>query len=149
MRILVALLAGALFGLGLIVSDMVNPARVLGFLDVAAIAKGGSATGGWDPTLAFVLGGALIPMALAWWLVGRSPAPVCGGSFPGRPSPLIDTRLIGGAALFGAGWGLVGFCPGPALTALGTGSGEALIFTAAMLAGMFAHRLASPAARAA
>lgn len=144
MRILVALMAGALLGLGLIVSDIVNPARVLGFLDFAAIA-----TGGWDPTLAFVLGGALIPMALAWWLAGRSPAPVCGGSFPGRPSRLIDARLIAGAALFGAGWGLVGFCPGPALTALGTGSGEALIFTAAMLAGMLAHRLAAPAARTA
>lgn len=146
MRVLAALLAGALFGLGLIVSDMVNPARVLGFLDVAAIA-----TGGWDPTLAFVLGGALVPMALAWRLAGRrtaqGAAPLCGGSFPGRPTG-ADVRLIGGAALFGAGWGLVGFCPGPALAALGTGSAEALVFTAAMLAGMAAQHLAARSARA-
>ena len=144
MRVLVALVAGALFGLGLIVSDMVNPARVLGFLDVAAIA-----TGEWDPTLAFVLGGALAPMALAWRLAGRRATPACGGRFPGKPARRMDARLIGGAALFGAGWGLVGFCPGPALTALGTGSGEALLFTAAMVTGMVGYHLAIPATRAA
>jgi len=144
MRILVALLSGALFGLGLIVSDMINPARVLGFLDLATIA-----TGEWDPTLAFVLAGALVPMALAWRLARRRAAPLCGGGFPGRPAGRLDARLIGGAALFGAGWGLVGFCPGPALTALGTGSAEALVFAAAMLAGMLARRLATPSARVA
>ena len=143
MRALVALVSGALFGLGLIVSDMVNPARVLGFLDLGAIPSGG-----WDPTLAFVMAGALVPMALAWRLTAARAAPVCGGTFPGRPGG-IDRRLIGGAAVFGLGWGLVGFCPGPALTALGTGRMEALIFTAAMVAGMYAHRLAVPAARAA
>ena len=143
MRSLVALVSGALFGLGLIVSDMVNPARVLGFLDFGAIPEGVGA-GGWDPTLAFVMAGALAPMALAWLLAARRAAPVCGGSFPGRPGG-IDARLLGGAALFGIGWGLVGFCPGPALTALGTGRSEALVFTAAMVAGMYAHRLARPA----
>jgi uncharacterized membrane protein YedE/YeeE len=131
MRILVALVSGALFGLGLIVSDMVNPARVLGFLDIA---------GAWDPTLAFVMAGALIPMAVAWHIAAARPNPVCGGDFPDRPATRLDTRLLGGAALFGAGWGLVGFCPGPALTALGTGSPEALIFTMAMLIGMFWHQ---------
>ena len=132
MRALIALVSGGLFGLGLIVSDMMNPARVLGFLDVA---------GAWDPTLAFVMGGALIPMAIAWRIAAARPAPVCGGDFPGRPATRLDTRLLGGAALFGAGWGLVGFCPGPALTALGTGNAEALTFTFAMLIGMFGHAI--------
>ena len=144
MRLAAAFLAGALFGLGLIVSDMVNPARVLGFLDVAAIA-----TGGWDPTLAFVMAGALIPMAFAWRLAGRRPAPACGGAFPGRPAGRIDRRLAAGAAVFGAGWGLVGFCPGPALAALGTGRPEALVFTAAMVVGMVLHRFATPTPRTA
>jgi hypothetical protein len=138
MRILVALASGALFGLGLIVSDMVNPARVLGFLDVAGV---------WDPTLAFVMAGALVPMALVWRLAAARPAPICGGSFPARPPARFDRRLIGGAALFGAGWGLVGFCPGPALAALGTGSAEALVFSGAMLTGMAAHSLAFPTQR--
>lgn len=140
MRLLAALAAGALFGLGLIVSDMVNPARVLGFLDIA---------GAWDPTLAFVMGGALAPMALAWRLAARRTAPVCGGTFPARPAARFDARLIGGAALFGLGWGVVGFCPGPALVALGTGNGAALIFTAAMIVGMLGHHLMTPEPRTA
>ena len=135
MRVLVALASGALFGLGLIVSDMVNPARVLSFLDLA---------GAWDPTLAFVMGGALVPMAVAWRIAAARPAPVCGASFPGPPAARLDPRLLGGAVLFGAGWGLVGFCPGPALTALGTGNAPALVFTAAMLAGMLGHGFALP-----
>ena len=140
MRVLVALASGGLFGLGLIVSDMVNPARVLGFLDVA---------GAWDPTLAFVMAGALIPMAVAWRIAAARPAPVCGATFPGPPASRLGPRLLGGAALFGAGWGLVGFCPGPALTALGAGSTEALIFTAAMLTGMLGHGIAFPAPKTA
>ncbi|MHA1529650.1 MAG: DUF6691 family protein [Alphaproteobacteria bacterium] len=140
MRVLVALASGALFGLGLIVSDMVNPARVLGFLDLA---------GAWDPTLAFVMGGALIPMAVAWRIAAARPAPVCGATFPGPPAARLDLRLLGGAVLFGAGWGLVGFCPGPALTALGIGSTQAVIFTVAMLAGMFGHGIAFPMSKAA
>ena len=136
MRALVALASGALFGLGLIVSDMVNPARVLGFLDIA---------GAWDPTLAFVMAGALIPMAIAWRIAAARPAPACGGAFPGRPAARLDPRLLGGAALFGAGWGLVGFCPGPALTALGTGNMTALFFTLAMLTGMMVRTIIFPA----
>ncbi len=135
MRAFAALLSGALFGLGLIVSDMVNPARVLGFLDFAAIS-----TGTWDPTLAFVMAGALAPMALAWRLSARRAEPICGGAFPGPSSGEVNGRLFSGAAIFGAGWGLVGFCPGPALAALGSGSAEAVVFTAAMLAGMIVHR---------
>ncbi len=138
MRQLIALASGALFSLGLIVSDMVNPARVLGFLDIA---------GAWDPTLAFVMGGALVPMAFAWRLTSSGSHPFAGGNFPGPASSVIDIRLIGGAALFGAGWGLVGFCPGPALTALGTGNAEAMVFTAAMITGMFGYAVAAPSPR--
>lgn len=140
MRAFVALAAGGLFGLGLIVSDMVNPARVLGFLDIA---------GAWDPTLAFVMVGALIPMAIAWRIAATRATPVCGGEFPARPAPRVDPRLLGGAAVFGAGWGLVGFCPGPALTALGTGSLEALFFTIAMLTGMLVQGVFFPAPKTA
>jgi len=127
MRTHVALVAGALFGLGLLLSGMIDPARVLGFLHVAG--------GAWDPTLAFVMGGALIPMALAWAIAARGARPALAPAFPPRPGP-IDSRLIGGAALFGAGWGLAGFCPGPALAALTLGGAPAAIFTAAMVAGM-------------
>lgn len=136
MRILVSLLSGLLFGLGLTVSDMIDPARVLGFLRVAS--------GAWDPTLAFVMGGALVPMAIAWLLARRLNAPAFGGSFPEPASARIDARLLGGAALFGAGWGLVGFCPGPAFAALTQGGVPVLIFVAAMLVGFgVAGRLAS------
>lgn len=129
MRILVSLLSGLLFGLGLTVSDMIDPARVLAFLQVAG--------GAWDPTLAFVMGGALVPMAIAWAVRRRLSAPACGGSFPDPASTNIDARLLAGSALFGAGWGLVGFCPGPALAALTQGGMPVLIFVAAMLVGFW------------
>jgi hypothetical protein len=128
MRILVSLLAGLLFGLGLAVSDMIDPARVRAFLDLAS--------GAWDPTLAFVMGGAMIPMILAWQVARRQSAPACGTSFPGRPAGGVDARLLGGAALFGLGWGLVGFCPGPAVSAIGLGGWPVWLFVAAMAAGM-------------
>lgn len=130
MRIAVALMSGLLFGLGLAVSDMIDPARVLGFLDVAG--------GAWDPTLAFVMGGALIPMAAAWRLAAARGAPAYGESFPAKPGP-VDGRLLAGAALFGAGWGLVGFCPGPALAALTLGGWPVWAFVAAMAVGMVAQ----------
>ena len=130
MRILVALAAGSIFGIGLVVSDMVNPARVQAFLDPF---------GAWDPTLAFVMGGAMIPMLIAWALTpGRKP--LFAGGFPAMRTE-IDAKLVGGGAMFGAGWGLAGFCPGPALAALSFGGGGVLLFIAAMLAGIAAFRL--------
>jgi len=131
MRLAIHLAAGALFGLGLVISDMIDPARVLAFLDVAG--------GAWDPTLAFVMGGALVPMALAWRIAARRAAPSHGAAFPAPPAGAVDARLLGGAALFGAGWGLVGFCPGPALAALLLGGWPTLVFVGAMLAGMTLH----------
>lgn len=129
--LLVAIVAGLLFGIGLVISDMVNPARVLAFLDVA---------GEWDYSLALVMGGALIPSAIAYRIRARMQRPVCDARFqvPTRRDP--DARLIVGAVLFGIGWGLVGLCPGPALAALTTGATPVLIFVAAMLAGMALHR---------
>ena len=128
MRKLIALLAGLIFGLGMVVSDMINPARVLGFLDLFG--------GAWDPTLAFVMGGAVVVMAAAWLLAGTRQAPVFGGDMPGAAASFIDARLIGGAAIFGLGWGLVGLCPGPALAGMLVGGLPVLIFIAAMIFGM-------------
>ena len=128
MRKLIALLAGLIFGLGMVVSDMINPARVLGFLDLFG--------GAWDPTLAFVMGGAVVVMAAAWLLAGTRQTPVFGGDMPGAASSIIDRKLIGGAAIFGLGWGLVGLCPGPALAGMLVGGLPVLIFIAAMIFGM-------------
>lgn len=137
MRNLVALAAGALFGVGLVVADMTNAKRVQAFLDPL---------GAWDPTLAFVMGGAMLPMIVAW-IYARGRRPALGGAFPGRPGA-IDARLLGGAALFGAGWGLAGFCPGPALAALSFGGWPAWLFVAAMAIGMSLNdRLAAGRAR--
>lgn len=131
-RTLAAIVSGLLFGAGLVVSDMINPARVLAFLDV---------TGAWDPSLAFVMGGALVPSALAYRMRRCLRTPVFDDRFhvPAQTRP--DGALIGGAVLFGLGWGLVGLCPGPAIAALTTGRWEAGLFVAAMLAGMAAYRL--------
>ena len=120
-------------GVGLLVSDMIDPARVLAFLQVTS--------GAWDPTLAFVMGGAMLPMFAAWMLRRGRVAPVAGDSFPPEPSSLIDRRLLTGAGLFGLGWGLIGLCPGPALAALTMGDWPVLIFVSAMLVGMFAQDL--------
>ena len=128
MRILIALLAGLIFGLGLVVSDMINPARVLGFLDLFG--------GNWDPTLAFVMIGAVSVMAVAWSIARTRQAPVFGGDMPAPASGVIDGKLIGGAAIFGLGWGLVGLCPGPALAGFLVGGMPVVVFIAAMLAGM-------------
>ncbi len=129
-RVAVALVSGILFGLGLTLSDMIDPARVLAFLDVAG--------GAWDPTLAFVMGGALLPMTVAWRLSARIERPRFSLDFPTARQE-IDGRLLGGSALFGAGWGLVGFCPGPALAALFLGGAPTLIFLAALAGGMGLH----------
>jgi uncharacterized membrane protein YedE/YeeE len=126
-RMLVALLSGGIFGLGLAVSGMMNPAKVVGFLDVA---------GDWDPTLAFVMGGALLVTVPAFRWVLRRPRPVLAEDFALPAKRFLDARLIGGSALFGVGWGLSGFCPGPAVAALATGLAPVFVFAAAMLAGM-------------
>jgi uncharacterized protein len=129
---LAALLCGALFGLGLVVSDMANPARVLAFLDI---------TGNWDASLAFVMVGALVPSTLAYLWVRRRGAPVLDTELHIPPRGRIDRRLVIGAALFGVGWGLVGICPGPAIALITTAEPTILLFIAAMLGGMALHRM--------
>lgn len=131
---IVALATGILFGAGLAVSDMVNPARVLGFLDIA---------GQWDPTLGFVMASAVIVSAVGYFLSRRSRAPLFGKSFFIPENRQLDSQLIGGAALFGIGWGLVGLCPGPAVAGLFYGMWQPWLFVAAMLAGMALHRVVS------
>lgn len=128
MRAMIALISGALFGAGLHVSGMTDTSRVRGFLDFA---------GAWDPTLAFVMGGAIVPMVMAWRFA-RKGKPVAGTAFPAPPSDAITGPLIAGSILFGIGWGLVGLCPGPALASLSYGGWPGLLFLAAMLAGMWA-----------
>ncbi len=133
---LAALFSGALFGLGLAVSGMTDPRRVLGFLDVF---------GDFDPTLAFVLGGAVATTMLLFRLVLRRGRPMLADRFHLSSPGNVDGRLLAGAALFGIGWGIAGYCPGPALAGLGVGSVEALWFVPAMLAGMALHRAVSRA----
>jgi uncharacterized membrane protein YedE/YeeE len=127
----VALLSGALFGFGLSLSGMVDPARVLGFLDIAS--------GAWDPSLVFVLGGA-VTVALAGVAIQRRlTRPLLDDQFHLPGNTQIDGRLVLGSALFGIGWGLAGFCPGPALSALALGLAPVVLFVAAMAAGMILH----------
>lgn len=135
-RSIAALVCGLLFGIGLTVAEMVNPQKVLNFLDIAAVASGG-----WDPSLALVLGGAVATTAIGYRLVFRHNRPLFAASFSLPSRRDIDARLIIGATIFGLGWGLVGFCPGPALATLGIGGLSSLVFVAAMLAGMAGYRL--------
>lgn len=137
MRTLVVLLIGAVFGAGVTVSDMINPARVQAFLDVA---------GAWDPTLAFVMAAAIPPSAIAYLIRRRMDRPFFGERFFIPENRQLDTRLLAGAALFGVGWGLAGFCPGPAIAALVLGAWQPWLFVAAMLTGMVLHRLTARAA---
>ncbi|MBB1598285.1 YeeE/YedE family protein [Achromobacter sp. UMC46] len=127
MAALIAFASGLVFGLGLIVSGMANPAKVLGFLDVA---------GSWDPSLAFVMAGAVLVTAAGFAVLRRRRASVSGEPMCWPAATRIDLRLAAGSLAFGAGWGLAGFCPGPALVAASAGVTEALIFVAAMVAGM-------------
>lgn len=140
MKLVIGLLAGLVFGIGLAVAGMTDPAKVLGFLDM---------TGAWDPSLAFVMGGAVITFGIGQWLV-RKQRPegkaLSGDPLPKQPGPFakgfasVDKRTVIGAVLFGLGWGLVGLCPGPALAGLATGSGGIVAFIAAMLMGMVLAR---------
>lgn len=135
-RILAAFACGLLFGTGLTVSQMINPAKVLAFLDVGAIPSGG-----WDPSLAMVLLGAMATTLIGYRLVFRHRRPLLADAFllPGRHD--IDARLILGSVLFGAGWGLVGLCPGPAVAVVGVDGLGAVVFLLAMLVGMAAYHL--------
>jgi uncharacterized membrane protein YedE/YeeE len=139
MTTVVALLAGLLFGVGLIVSGMADPGKVLGFLDLA---------GAWDPSLAFVMGGAILVGFFAFRLAGRRGQPFLGGAMHLPTRRDIDPRLVGGSVLFGIGWGLAGFCPGPALVSFGSGIDQAAIFVAALLGGMVLYRAAEKLTKA-
>ena len=127
-----SLVVGVIFGAGLALSDMVNPARVQAFLDVA---------GAWDPTLLFVMGAALVPSAIAYLIQHRMTRPLLGERFSIPESRTLDRQLLLGAAMFGIGWGLVGFCPGPAVAGLVLGAWQPWLFVAAMLAGMTLHHV--------
>lgn len=132
MSFLVNLGIGLLFGLGLVISGMANPAKVLNFLDLA---------GTWDPSLAFVMGGAVIVTFIGYRLLLKRDRPLLAPKFQLPTRTDIDARLIAGPVLFGIGWGLGGFCPGPALTSIGLGAAGTLGFVPAMFAGMWAARI--------
>ena len=135
MPVLVQFVIGLIFGLGLLVSGMSDPAKVLNFLDL-----GGIRAGTWDPSLAFVMAGAVAVTFIGYKFVLKRPQPIFAERFHLPGTADLDLRIILGPAIFGVGWGLVGFCPGPALTALGFGAPTALLFVAAMLAGMVLAR---------
>lgn len=127
MNLLFAWLAGLIFGLGLVIAGMANPAKVLGFLDLA---------GNWDPSLAFVMLGGIAVASIGFFLAGRRARTWLGLPVQIPAARQIDRRLIGGSLLFGVGWGLAGICPGPALVLVGAGMAKGMLFVVAMLAGM-------------
>lgn len=133
MTFVVNLALGLLFGVGLVISGMSDPAKVLNFLDLA---------GAWDPSLAFVMGGAVVVAFFGYRLVLKRDRPVVGSSFRIPTRSELEPRIFVGPAIFGFGWGLSGFCPGPALTALGLAAPGTLIFVPAMFVGMWLARLA-------
>ncbi|KRA00223.1 permease [Mesorhizobium sp. Root157] len=133
MRIVAALLAGAVFGTGIAISGMINPAKVQNFFDFA---------GTWDPSLAFVMGGALLVTFIGYRLVLKRPAPVFDTSFHLPAKQDLDLPLLAGAATFGIGWGITGFCPGGSIPALGLAEPGALVFVASMTCGIAVARLA-------
>jgi uncharacterized protein len=130
-RILIALVSGMFFGAGLAYSGMSDPARVQAFLDLF---------GKWDPTLAFVMGGAILPMAFAWRIRSRLYSPFAAPAFDLPGTARLDISLVIGAILFGVGWGIAGLCPGPALADLAIAPTAVLPFVIAMFVGMAAHR---------
>jgi uncharacterized membrane protein YedE/YeeE len=133
MNVVAALAAGLVFGIGLILSGMTDPGKVIGFLDVA---------GRWDPSLALVMAGAILIGFFAFRLAGRRGKTFLGGGLHLPQRRDIDLRLVGGSLLFGVGWGLAGFCPGPALVSLASGQQPAAVFVAAMLGGMLLYQAA-------
>lgn len=138
MHRLVEFMVGLLFGLGLILAGMTDPGKVIGFLDLA---------GAWDPSLAFVMGGAIAVGVFAFAVAKKRSTAILGGPMQVPSTCEIDRRLVIGSLVFGVGWGLAGFCPGPAVVATGAGHWQALLFTLAMLAGMAVHELSAQPAR--
>lgn len=134
-RLLVALISGAILGAGLLISGMVDTVKVQAWLDVF---------GDWDPTLAFVMGGAILPMAVAWRIAARRKASILGFDLPERPKREVGPNLVIGSVLFGMGWALAGLCPGPSIASLSFGGLGGLVFLLAMTAGM----VVAPAVRA-
>ena len=133
MRLIGSYLIGLIFGVGIAISGMANPAKVINFFDIAGI---------WDPSLAFVMGGALIVTFVGYRFVLKRPAPLLDTGFHLPTRQDLDARLLGGSATFGVGWGIAGFCPGGALPALGTGVIEVFVFVGAMLAGIAVAKVA-------
>ena len=133
MNALLSFAAGLVFGIGLILSGMTDPGKVIGFLDVAGL---------WDPSLAFVMAGAIVVGFFAFMMASRRTQTFAGGAMQLPQRRDIDARLIGGSVVFGIGWGLAGFCPGPALVSFGSGQDKAAVFVAAMLVGMLAYTFA-------
>lgn len=138
MAALYAFAAGLVFGLGLLISGLADPARVLGFLDLAGL---------WNPTLAFVMGGAVLATSIGYALVRRRRASLSGEPMRWPQASRLDARLAAGSLAFGVGWGLAGFCPGPALVAAAAGIGDAAVFAGAMIAGMGIHAFITRAGR--
>lgn len=136
LRIVIAGLIGIIFGTGIAVAGMINPAKVINFFDLA---------GNWDPSLAFVMGGALAVTAIGYRFVLARPKPILDARFYLPPKDKIDTPLLAGAAVFGIGWGITGFCPGGAIPSLGLGHTDSFIFIAAMIAGLGIARAARSA----
>ncbi|WP_432450004.1 DUF6691 family protein [Aliiroseovarius marinus] len=131
MHLVVIYAIGLIFGLGISISGMANPAKVLNFFDFA---------GTWDPSLIFVMGAAILVTAPGYFLVLKGPKPVFGNAFTLPGTKLIDRRLVGGSFVFGLGWGLAGFCPGASLPVISTGNPDVLIFTVALIVGIFIAR---------
>ena len=129
---LTALVSGLIFGLGLIISGLANPAKVLGFLDLAGL---------WDPSLALVMGGAILVGLVAFTVAKKRTLSLLGFNMKLPTSTKIDKRLVGGSLMFGVGWGVAGFCPGPALVAIGAGNIKGIVFVASMVAGMMLFEL--------
>ena len=132
MNIFAAFIIGIIFGMGILISGMANPAKVLNFFDVA---------GTWDPSLMFVMGGAVVTTFIGYRVVLARAQPILARTFQVPTASRIDPKLIAGSAIFGLGWGLAGFCPGAALPALGTGRAEVVIFVASLITGIIVARL--------
>lgn len=131
MRLIICYFIGLIFGVGISISGMANPAKVTNFFDIA---------GAWDPSLAFVMGGALAVTFAGFRYVLKRPSPLLGQGFHLPTRQDLDLPLIGGSAVFGIGWGIAGFCPGGALPALGTGERDVFVFVAAMIVGILATK---------